>query len=142
MTRSRKHHTDPFISFLRPQTVMFLDIAGFTAWCSEREPVQVFRLLETIYHAFDEIGRRLQVFKVETIGDSYVSVCGLPHARKNHALIMAQFARHCLVRMSKLTKELERYLGPSTGDLRARVGLHSGPVTAGVLRGEKARFQL
>ena len=42
-------------------------------------------------------------------------------------VVMAMFARHCLKRMNKLTKELEVVLGPSTGDLQARVGLHSGP---------------
>ena len=44
--------------------------------------------------------------------------------------------------MRRVTQNLERFLGPSTGDLEARCGLHSGPVTAGILRGEKARFQL
>ena len=55
---------------------------------------------------------------------------------------MARFAHECLRRMRKLTKQLEIQLGPSTGDLQGRVGLHSGSVTGGVLRGEKARFQL
>ena len=47
---------------------MFLDIASFTAWSSEREPSQVFVLLETVYQAFDKIAAKMQVFKVETIG--------------------------------------------------------------------------
>lgn len=55
---------------------------------------------------------------------------------------MVRFADRCLKAMTKVTRDLEVFLGPSTGDLEARVGLHSGPVTAGVLRGEKARFQL
>jgi hypothetical protein len=42
----------------------------------------------------------------------------------------------------ELTRELEVVLGPDTGDLRMRVGLHSGEVTAGVLKGSKTRFQL
>lgn len=45
-------------------------------------------------------------------------------------------------RITELTKELESSLGPETGNLQMRFGLHSGPVTAGVLRGEKSRFQL
>ena len=44
--------------------------------------------------------------------------------------------------MSELTQELEVILGPDTNDLGFRIGLHSGPVTAGVLRGERSRFQL
>jgi len=134
--------SEPIADLFPSATVMFLDIAGFTAWCSERDPSQVFRLLETLYQAFDEVASALGVFKVETIGDSYVAVCGLPEYRENHAVVMAKYSRACLERMSRLAAELEVYLGPSTGDLQARIGLHSGPVTAGVLRGEKARFQL
>jgi len=55
---------------------------------------------------------------------------------------MASFAQNCLQMFNDLTKELELALGPGTADLGIRIGLHSGPVTAGVLRGEKARFQL
>lgn len=55
---------------------------------------------------------------------------------------MALFARDCRRRMTEVTRKLELTLGPDTGDLRMRFGLHSGPVTAGVLRGEKSRFQL
>ena len=57
-------------------------------------------------------------------------------------MVMALFARECLKRMQVLTKDLEVKLGPDTGDLSMRFGLHSGPVTAGVLRGERSRFQL
>ena len=55
---------------------------------------------------------------------------------------MARFSRDILSKMNVLTKELEVTLGPDTGELALRVGMHSGPVTAGVLRGERARFQL
>ena len=44
--------------------------------------------------------------------------------------------------MKELVRQLETSLGPDTGDLDMRIGLHSGPVTAGVLRGDKGRFQL
>ena len=67
---------------------------------------------------------------------SYVAVVGLPDPRKDHAVIMARFARDCLQTVNDLTKKLEVTLGPDTGDLQIRTGLHSGPVTAGVLRGE------
>jgi len=102
----------------------------------------VFTLLENVYQAFDRIARKRQVFKVETIGDSYVAVTGLPEPQDNHAIIMARFARDCRTRMEEVTRQLETTLGPDTGDLCMRFGLHSGPVTAGVLKGEKSRFQL
>ena len=55
---------------------------------------------------------------------------------------MARFARDCIAALSRVVKDLEVSLGPDTGDLAVRVGLHSGPVIAGVLRGDRARFQL
>jgi class 3 adenylate cyclase len=134
--------TDPIADLFPYATVIFIDIANFTAWCSERDPCQVFTLLENLYHEFDKTGEELGIFKVETIGDSYVAVCGLPTPRNDHAVAMVRFASICIRRMDRLVKELEVALGPSTGELRVRVGIHSGPVTAGVLRGAKARFQL
>lgn len=55
---------------------------------------------------------------------------------------MARFARECVQRFNDLVSQLETTLGPDTGELALRVGIHSGPVTAGVLRGDKSRFQL
>jgi class 3 adenylate cyclase len=136
------YKTKPIADLFLECTVMFADISGFTAWSSVREPSQVFALLECIYNAFDAIARKFKVFKVETIGDCYVAVCGLPDPNPRHAVVMAGFAHKCLLSMNSLMQELEVTLGPDTSELAMRFGLHSGPVTAGVLRGEKSRFQL
>jgi class 3 adenylate cyclase len=123
-------------------TVLFADIVGFTAWSSTRDPGQVFDLLQTIYQAFDHVAKRRRVFKVETIGDCYLAATGLPDPQPAHALIMAKFAGECRTRLSEILQSLEVKLGPDTADLGMRFGLHSGPVTAGVLRGDRSRFQL
>lgn len=60
-----------------------------------------------------------------------VAVAGLPEPRTDHACAMARFGRDILAKMVVLTKELEVSLGPDTGDLELRIGMHSGPVTAG-----------
>jgi len=136
------HDDAPLADLFLDATVIFADISGFTAWSSTREPTQVFKLLETIYGAYDRISQTRGVFKIETVGDCYVAVTGLPEPRKDHALAMAKFARDCMEEMSRLTRKLEVTLGPDTGDLAMRMGLHSGQVTAGVLRGQRSRFQL
>lgn len=134
--------TKPIADLFPNATVMFADICGFTAWSSVREPTQVFTLLEQIYNSFDILARKRRIFKVETIGDCYVAAAGLPDPRPDHAVAMARFANECLVKMHSVVKKLEVRLGPDTAELGMRFGLHSGPVTAGVLRGEKSRFQL
>ena len=123
-------------------TVMFADISGFTAWSSTRGPESVFILLQTLYQGFDIVAKRRRVFKVETIGDCYLAVTGVPDNQPKHALIMARFAWECRHQMSEIMKNLEVQLGPDCSDLKMRFGIHSGPVTAGVLRGDRARFQL
>ena len=55
---------------------------------------------------------------------------------------MVRFARHCLNQLNNVVQDLTEELGPGTDDLAMRFGIHSGPVTAGILRGEKSRFQL
>ena len=115
---------------------------GFTAWSSQREPHQVFTLLETIYAAFDAIAATHRVFKVETIGDCYMAVTGLPDPTKAHSVTMAHFAAEIMAVVRDQMRDLEVALGPGTSDLRIRIGIHSGPVTVGVLRGQKSRFQL
>jgi class 3 adenylate cyclase len=157
----------PIADLYPDTTVLFADIAGFTVWSSARTPTQVFHLLETVYSAFDSIARHRGVFKVETIGDSYVAVVGLPTPRRHHAVVMAMFANDCRAKFRQVTMELEKTLGPvsctmsfnaccvglhltlmnacliqGTADLAMRFGLNSGSTTGGVLRGEKARFQL
>ena len=102
----------PIAELYPDTTVLFADIAGFTSWSSARTPTQVFHLLETLYAAFDAIAKNRGVFKVETIGDSYVAVVGLPLPRNHHAVVMVRFARDCRDKMCELTRELETTLGP------------------------------
>lgn len=134
--------SDPIAEFFPNVSVVFADISGFTAWSSEREPSQVFQLLETVYQAFDKVAHRFGIFKVETICDCYVAAAGVPMHQPDHAVRVVKFAYECLIHMHELTHELEAILGPSTSNLSIRIGVHSGPVIAGVLRGEKSRFQL
>ncbi|CAB9499730.1 Receptor-type guanylate cyclase gcy [Seminavis robusta] len=123
-------------------TVFFGDLVGFTSWSSTHNPEQVFELLETLYSAFDALAKRRHIFKIETIGDCYVAVCGMPYPQTDHASRMVRFAHDCMSKMHILTTELSETLGNETADLQLRVGLHSGSVIGGVLRGDKSRFQL
>lgn len=134
--------TKPIADLHPYTTVMIADLCGFTPWASVRDPGQVFSLLETIFHGWDQIANRRRVYKVETVGDKYVAVAGLPEARSDHAVVMSRFASDCARKFQNLIRALEKTLGPDTGELGCRFGLHSGQVIGGVLRGDKGRFQL
>jgi len=82
------------------------------------------------------------MFCLNRTGDCYVAVTGVPKPQMGHAVIMTRFANDCLIKMRSVIIDLADRLGPETRDLDLRVGLHSGQVTGGVLRGQKSRFQL
>lgn len=64
-------------------TIFFADLVGFTKWSSTRTPAEVFQLLEALYGEFDAVATKRGVFKVETIGDCYVAVTGLPEPQES-----------------------------------------------------------
>jgi class 3 adenylate cyclase len=79
----------------------------------------------------DRAAKSRKIFKVETVGDCYVAVSGVPQPRKDHAVVMSRFARDCHTTIRDVTRKLEVSLGPDTAELAFRIGLHSGCVTGG-----------
>eukprot|EP00980_Cylindrotheca_fusiformis_P000037 scaffold14_cov130-Cylindrotheca_fusiformis.AAC.7 len=114
----------PLADLFPNTSIVFADIAGFTAWSSAREPQQVFILLENIYGALDTIANRYAIFKVETVGDCYVAAAGIPDPMDNHAIVACRFAREALKKMKGITHQMEVSLGPDTAALDLRVGIH------------------
>jgi class 3 adenylate cyclase len=123
-TREPVSETPVKVSTLSISTASFLTYFNLLLSFLAHVWSQVFLLIETVYGSFDALAKRRGVFKVETIGDCYVAVCGVPKAQKHHAVIMARFAQAILSKMNVLTQELEVALGPDTADLAFRIGLH------------------
>ena len=65
---SERNIAEPIADLFPHCTILFADVSGFSAWASERQPSEVFTLLETLFTSFDSIARRIGVFKVETVG--------------------------------------------------------------------------
>ncbi|CAB9517936.1 natriuretic peptide receptor [Seminavis robusta] len=137
---------DSIADFFPHATVLLANIAGFGPWTSTRPPADVFYLLQQVTEAFERIAKRRRVTTVESDA-SFFAVTGVPDVQSDHALRMIQFAQALVRQFVQVVKrhELALVLGPDTGDLRLQVGIHSGPVTAGLLQGDivvRPRFQL
>lgn len=121
---------------------MYAGIANFARWSSNRNPKEVFDLLESLFGAFDEIARRQKIYKIENTGDTYVASCGVPKENANHAVKMARFATDCGDKSVEILRNFDFDADLGTSRLFIRFGLASGPVAGGILRGQRARFQL
>ena len=107
-------------------TVLFADLVGFTELGHVLSPEELVRLIDRYYHAFDSIIDRYGLEKIKTIGDSYMCASGLPQPNPKHAETIFLAARDML-------RWVEQDARQSMFDhLQLRVGIHSGPVVAGV----------
>ncbi len=107
-------------------SILFSDLVGFTSMSTHMSPTELILTLDEVFSAFDAIAERFGVEKIKTIGDAYMAAAGLPVAREDHADAVVLMG----VEMIKALSEIrERRALP----LRMRVGIHSGPVAAGII---------
>ncbi|XP_055336545.1 atrial natriuretic peptide receptor 1-like [Paramacrobiotus metropolitanus] len=119
-------------------TIYFSDIVGFTTLSALSTPMQVVNFLNDLYTCFDAITMGFDVYKVETIGDAYVVVSGLP--LRNGDLHAREIARMSLSIIEKVKKFEIRHR--PNDQLRVRIGMHTGPVVAGVVGLKMPRYCL
>ena len=107
-------------------TVLFADLVGFTELSHELSPAALVAMLNRVFSAFDDLAEQLGLEKIKTIGDCYLVVAGVPDDRPDHVEAAARMAlgiRDALTRVNEETGHV----------LRMRVGMHTGPVVAGVI---------
>jgi class 3 adenylate cyclase len=116
-------------------TVLFGDIAGFTPMSAGMAPAELVAELDEIFSRFDDIAHRHGLEKIKTIGDAYMVVAGVPVARADHAEAIAEMALEMRDAIASCAFSGGRRL-------EMRIGIHSGPVVAGVIGKKKFTYDL
>ncbi|MBE9183904.1 PAS domain S-box protein [Microcoleus sp. LEGE 07076] len=116
-------------------TVLFADIVGFTPLSAHMNPIELVELLNQIFSRFDLLCEQHGLEKIKTIGDAYMVAGGLPNPRADHAEAIAQMALDMQTEIAGFNAENRKYFS-------IRVGIHSGPVVAGVIGIKKFIYDL
>jgi len=107
-------------------SVLFADIVGFTKMSERVTPVELVDRLNRMFSSFDDLADKLKLEKIKTIGDAYMVAGGLHSHEYDHAQMIAEMA----LGMQRRALEFSREFGE---ELSIRIGIHTGPVVAGVI---------
>ena len=116
-------------------TVLFSDLVGFTKMSATKTAPELVKLLNDIFSRFDKRAELLGLEKIKTIGDAYMAVGGLPIPRSDHAEIVADMALG-------MYQDLADFNQANQQEIQMRIGIHSGPVVAGVIGFTKFSYDL
>ena len=111
---------------VRDATILFCDLVGFTALSQELTADRTIEFLSRIFSAFDRLALEHGVEKIKTIGDAYMVADGIPKPQDDHVSRIVTLA-------PRMLKSVDA-VGAETGlSLQARIGIHTGPIVAGVI---------
>jgi class 3 adenylate cyclase len=116
-------------------SVVFADIVGFTPLAATRTPEETVGILNDLFSRFDAAAAMTGVEKIKTIGDAYMAVAGLPEPTPDNAERAVQMALD-------IREAVHRYRLITGLDIAVRIGVHTGPVAAGVIGTKKYLYDL
>ena len=118
-------------------TVMFTDFENFTIKSEKLSPEELVSLIDSCFKKFDEIISRHNIEKIKTIGDAYLCVSGLPDTKDHNAINVI----HAALEIIEVIKELKQS-NTENGFFDIRIGIHTGPLVAGVVGNKKFAYDI
>src|SRR3974377_2156077 len=127
-------------------TVMFTDFKNFTTIAEKLSPEELVSELDLLFRKFDEIISKYNIEKIKTIGDAYMCASGLPTPNSNHAENIVKAAIEIQQFMTSPRSSIDDHPSPygegKGGRWLLRIGIHTGPVTAGVVGDKKFAYDI
>ena len=125
-------------------SIVFADIVEFTQISAGAAPERIVQVLDDIFTKFDKISEKYGLEKIKTIGDCYMAVAGVPEPNLNHAEAAANWALEVMEMMKDYKFKHHESSDNSNGDIpiKFRIGMHCGPVVAGVIGKKKFIYDL
>ncbi|MDJ1182827.1 adenylate/guanylate cyclase domain-containing protein [Roseofilum casamattae] len=135
IARKLKEDTQAIAEYFESVTILFSDIVGFTSMSARMAPIDLVNCLNEMFSSFDRLAEKYSLEKIKTIGDAYMIVGGLPVPQHNHAAAMATMAL-------EMQKIMENFCLSNGEPLQIRIGIHTGPVVAGVIGMRKFSYDI
>ena len=120
-------------------TVMFTDFKGFTHIAEKLLPEQLVQEIDEFFTAFDLIMEKNGIEKIKTIGDAYMAASGLPAVNDTHALDMVNAAVD-IIEYMEVQRQIRIAANRPVFDIR--IGIHTGPVVAGIVGHKKFAYDI
>ena len=121
--------------FFEDVSIMFTDFKGFTSIAASIPGKKLIEELDDIFRHYDDIIESNGLEKIQTVGDAYLAACGVPTPDPHHAVKCVKAAKQIIAYLEERNK---------TSDIKwqVRLGIHSGPISAGVIGKKKFSYDL
>ncbi|MEM7439296.1 MAG: adenylate/guanylate cyclase domain-containing protein [Pseudomonadota bacterium] len=116
-------------------TILFADIVGFTPRASQQKPDELVKFLNLLFTRFDNLANKHGLEKIKTLGDAFMVAGGMPEPQSDHAERVAQMALDMVAETEKFSAEMGE-------KIELRIGIHTGPVVAGVIGTRKPFYDV
>jgi class 3 adenylate cyclase len=120
-------------------SILFTDFKGFTAIASQMDPAELLRRLEEVFQQFDQVIEKYGLEKIKTIGDAYMAAANLVRKDPHHAI-------HAVTAAMEMQEFIDIWSGKQRrkGEIpwELRIGIHTGPVVAGVIGQKKFVYDI
>ncbi|MFK8039203.1 MAG: adenylate/guanylate cyclase domain-containing protein [Crocinitomicaceae bacterium] len=120
-------------------TVLFTDFKGFTKFSENKKPEDIVSILDYYFGGFDKILSEFNIEKIKTIGDAYLCVSGLPETDTNQVRDMILCAKKMIAFVQKAKIDEPLLMKDS---MEIRIGIHCGPVVAGIVGTKKFAYDI